>query len=83
MPQETLDHSSVSQFLGKPDSRDTRTALPEEKKEFYSALTPSTDKEMSREKAIEQLEKIAIFSGNLNQPVLFLIFWRGPYVGQQ
>ena len=75
LPQETLDHSSVSQFLGKPDSRDTRTALPEEKKEFYSALTPSTDKEMSREKAIEQLEKIAIFfrQSEPTSPVPYLL----------
>ncbi|MCW7226496.1 hypothetical protein OHD50_27280 [Escherichia coli] len=58
--------------------------MPAEQQAFYAALTPSTDKEMTREKAIEQLEKNSyFFSGNLNPPVLSLIFLREQYAGQQ
>ncbi|EHV70945.1 impA family protein [Escherichia coli DEC6D] len=83
LPQDVQDNNAVSPLSVEPGSRETRKALPAEQQEFYAALTSSIDKEMSRERAIEQLGKIAIFSGNLNPPVLYLIFLREQYVGPQ
>ena len=46
-----------------------------EQQEFYAALTSSIDKEMSRERAIEQLGKIAIFfrQSEPTSPVPYLL----------
>lgn len=75
LPQEVQDNNSVSQFSVELENRVTRKTFPEEQKEFYTALTPSIEKEMSREKAIEQLEKIAIFfrQSEPTSPVPYLL----------
>lgn len=75
LPQEVPDNNSVSQFSVEPESSVTRKVFPEEQKEFYTALTPSIEKDMSREQAIEQLEKIAIFfrQSEPTSPVPYLL----------
>ncbi|EEW3310751.1 type VI secretion system protein TssA [Escherichia coli] len=75
LPQDVQDTNAVSPLSVEPGSRETDRTLPAEQQAFYAALTPSTDKEMTREKAIEQLEKIAIFfrQSEPTSPVPYLL----------
>ncbi|EBB2581662.1 type VI secretion system protein TssA [Salmonella enterica] len=75
LPQDVQDNNAVSPLLVELKSWDTSKMLPAEQQEFYAALTHSTDKEMTREKAVEQLEKIAIFfrQSEPTSPVPYLL----------
>lgn len=75
LPQDVQDNNAVSPLSVEPGSRETRKALLAEQQEFYAALTSSIDKEMSRERAIEQLGKIAIFfrQSEPTSPVPYLL----------
>lgn len=75
LPHEVQDNNSVSPLSVEPRRRKTRRSFPEEQQEFYTAFIPPIDKEMSREKAIKQLEKIAIFfrQSEPTSPVPYLL----------
>ena len=75
LPQDVQDTNAVSSLSVEPGSRKTGKTLPAEQQAFYAAFTPSTDNEMTREKAIEQLEKIAIFfrQSEPTSPVPYLL----------
>ncbi|EFJ8922803.1 type VI secretion system protein TssA [Escherichia coli] len=76
LPQDVQDNNTVSSLSIDPGSRETTKVLtPAEQQEFYASLTSSIDKEMSREKAIEQLEEIAIFfrQSEPTSPVPYLL----------
>ncbi|WP_338283464.1 type VI secretion system protein TssA, partial [Escherichia coli] len=74
--QEVQDNNSVSQFSAAQDRRETKKDfIKVEKKTFCAALTTAIDKDMSRDKAIEQLERIAIFfrQSEPTSPVPYLL----------
>ncbi|HDD9276523.1 TPA: type VI secretion system protein TssA [Escherichia coli] len=75
LPQDVQDNNAVSSLSVEPGSREIRKALLAEQQEFYAALTSSIDKDMSRVRAIEQLEKIAIFfrQSEPTSPVPYLL----------
>ncbi|MEE6852585.1 type VI secretion system protein TssA [Escherichia coli :H21] len=75
LPQNVQDNNAVSPLLVELKSWDTSKMLSAERQEFCAALTHSTDKEMTREKAVEQLEKIAIFfrQSEPTSPVPYLL----------
>ncbi|MCV5721297.1 type VI secretion system protein TssA, partial [Escherichia coli] len=54
LPQDVQDTNAVSPLSVEPGSREPDRTLPAEQQAFYAALPPSTDTEMTREKAIEQ-----------------------------
>ncbi|HHY8364379.1 TPA: type VI secretion system protein TssA [Escherichia coli] len=75
LPQEVQDNKSAAQFSVELENMETKKVFPEEQKEFDTVLTNSIDKEMSREKAIEQLKKISVFfrQSEPTSPVPYLL----------